>query len=60
MAGRGDDPTRSPDGFGTRAFPDPKRGAPKIMIETKSGEMELPMGPRKKNWDRFTWLLRQA
>lgn len=54
--GRGDDPTWSPDGFVTRAFPDPQRGGPKIMIETKSGEKELPIVPRRKNWGRFTWI----
>jgi len=54
--GRGDDPTWSPDGFVTRAFPDPERGGPKIMIETNSGEKELPIVPRKRNWGRFTWL----
>ena len=54
--GRGDDPTWSPDGFVTRAFPDRERGGPKIMIETKSGEKELPIVPRKRNWGRFTWL----
>lgn len=54
--GRGDDPTWSPDGFVTRAFPDPQRGGPKIMIETESGEKELPIVPRRKNWGRFTWL----
>jgi TolB protein len=53
--GRGDDPTWSPDGFVTRAFPDRDRGGPKIMIETESGEKELPIVPRKKNWGRFTW-----
>ena len=53
--GRGDDPTWSPDGFVTRAFPDPQRGGPKIMIETESGEKELPIVPRKRNWGRFTW-----
>jgi hypothetical protein len=26
------------------------------MIETKSGEKELPIVPRKRNWGRFTWL----
>ncbi len=57
--GRGDDPTWSPDGFVTRAFPDPKRGGPKIMIETKFGEKELPIVPRKTNWGRFTWLPRR-
>ena len=54
--GRGDDPTWSPDGYVTRAFPDPERGGPKIMIETNSGEKELPIVPRKRNWGRFTWL----
>jgi TolB protein len=54
--GRGDDPTWSPDGYITRAFPDPERGGPKIMIETSSGEKELPIVPRKRNWGRFTWL----
>jgi Tol biopolymer transport system component len=54
--GRGDDPTWSPDGFVTRAFPDPQRGGPKVMVETKSGEKELPIVPRKRNWGRFTWV----
>ena len=54
--GRGDDPTWSPDGYVTRAFPDPKRGGPKIMVDTESGEKELPIVPHKKNWGRFTWL----
>lgn len=54
--GRGDDPSWSPDGFVTRAFPDPKRGGPKVMIETKSGEKELPIVPPRRNWGRFTWL----
>lgn len=54
--GRGDDPTWSPDGFVTRAFPDPKRGGPKVMMRTQSGEKELPIVPPKKNWGRFTWL----
>ncbi len=54
--GRGDDPTWSPDGFVTRAFPDPQRGGPKVMVETQSGEKELPIVPRKKNWGRFAWL----
>ncbi|MDA8806298.1 hypothetical protein N9N55_03635 [Opitutales bacterium] len=54
--GRGDDPTWSPDGFVTRAFPDREHGGPKIMIETKLGEKELPIVPRKRNWGRFTWL----
>ena len=54
--GRGDDPTWSPNGFVTRAFPDPKRGGPKLMIETVSGEKELPIVPPRMNWGRFTWL----
>ncbi len=54
--GRGDDPTWSPDGFLARAFPDPNRGGPRIMIETEPGEKELPIVPPKRNWGRFTWL----
>jgi Tol biopolymer transport system component len=54
--GRGDDPTWSPDGYVTRAFPDPKRGGPKVMVETESGEKELPIVPRNQNWGRFAWL----
>ena len=54
--GRGDDPTWSPDGFVTRAFPDPKRGGVKVMVETKSGEKELQIVPPRRNWGRFTWL----
>ena len=54
--GRGDDPTWSHDGFVTRAFPDPKRGGPKVMIETESGEKELPIVPSRRNWGRFSWL----
>jgi len=38
----------SPDGFVTRAFPDPQRVGHKIMIETESGEKELPLVPHKK------------
>ena len=53
--GRGDDPTWSPDGFVTRAFPDPERGGPKVMIETRSGEKELPIVPQRANWGRFAW-----
>ena len=53
--GRGDDPTWSPDGFVTRAFPDQKSGSPKVMITTKSGEKELPIVPNQRNWGRFTW-----
>ena len=54
-AGRGDDPTWSPDGFVTRSFPDPKKGGPKIMIETKQGWKELPIVPPKTRYARFTW-----
>ena len=55
-AGRGDDPTWSPDGFVTRAFPDPKKGGPKIMVETKSGWEELPIVPPKTpRYGRFAW-----
>ena len=54
--GRGDDPTWSPDGFVTRAFPDPQRGGPKVMVQTDAGEKELSIVPRKQNWARFTWL----
>jgi len=54
--GRGDDPTWSPDGFVTRAFPDPKRGGPKVMVETGSGEKALPIVPRQRNWGRFAWM----
>ena len=46
--GRGDDSTLSLDGFVARAFPDPQRGGPKIMIETEPGEKELPLVPHKK------------
>ena len=53
--GSGDDPNWSPDGFVTRAFPDRDRGGPKIMIETETGEKELPIVPRQRNWGRFTW-----
>ncbi len=54
--GRGDDPTWSPDGFVTRAFPDSKRGGPNVVIETESGEKELSIVPARRNWGRFTWL----
>ena len=53
--GRGDDSTLSLDGFVARAFPDPQRGGPKIMIETEPGEKELPLVPHKKTYKRFTW-----
>ena len=58
--GRGDDPTWSPDGFVTRAFPDPVRGGPKIMVESAAGEKELPLVPRKRDWGRFTWMPKQV
>jgi len=58
--GRGDDPTWAPDGFVTRAFPDPQRGGPKIMIEIESGQKELPIVPRGRDWGRFTWVPQQA
>jgi len=54
--GPGDDPTWSPDGRVTRAFPDPRRGGPMIMIETETGEKEVPIVPPHRNWGRFTWL----
>jgi hypothetical protein len=55
-AGHGDDPTWSPDGFVTRAFPDPKKGGPKIMVETKSGWKELPiLPPKTPRYGRFAW-----
>lgn len=56
--GRGDDPTWSPDGFVTRAFPDPQRGGPKIMVTCESGEKELPIVPPRANWGRFAWIPR--
>jgi len=30
------------------------------VIETKSGEKELPIVPSRRNWGRFTWLPDQA
>lgn len=55
--GRGDDPTWSPDGFVTRAFPDPKKGGPKIMVKTKSGWDELPIVPPQiPGYGRFAWI----
>jgi len=54
--GRGDDPTWSPDGFVTRAFPDPKRGGPVVMVGSASGDKALPIVPPKRNWGRFTWI----
>lgn len=55
-AGPGDDPTWSPDGFVTRAFPDPKKGGPKIMVESKSRWKELPIvPPNTPHYGRFAW-----
>ena len=54
--GPGDDPTWSPDGFVTRAFPDPRRGGPMVVVETESGQKELPIVPPRKNWGRFCWV----
>ena len=45
--GRGDDPTWSPDGFVTRAYPEPKRGGPLVIVQTESGEKALPIVPPK-------------
>jgi len=59
-AGRGDDPTWSPDGFVTRAFPDRKKGGPKVMIETESVEKEFPIVPSRRSWGRFTWMPERA
>lgn len=58
--GRGDDPTWSPDGFVTRAFPEPKRGGPMVMVESTTGEKELPIVPERRNWGRFTWIPKVA
>ena len=55
-AGHGDNPNWSPDGFVTRAFPDPKRGGANIMIERKDGWKELPILPAKTSrYGRFAW-----
>ena len=54
--GKGDDPTWSPDGLVTRAFPDPKYNGPSIVLEKKSGPLRLPIVPPGKNWGRFTWV----
>lgn len=59
-AGRGDDPTWSPDGFVTRSFPDPQKGGPKIMVETKSGWEELPIVPPRVHYGRFSWIPQKA
>jgi hypothetical protein len=55
-SGRGDDPSWSPDGFVTRAFPDQKRGGPKIMIETNTEPKELPIIPPGRQFGRFAWI----
>jgi TolB protein len=56
LAGHGDDPNWSPDGFVTRAFPDSEKGHPEVMIETKDGWKELPIVPaRTGRYGRFTW-----
>lgn len=54
-AGRGDDPTWSPDGFVTRSFPDPSKGGPKVMLETEQGWKELDIVPPNTRYARFTW-----
>ena len=54
--GPGDDPTWSPDGFVTRAFPDPERGGPKVVVETVSGSKDLEIVPPRVNWGRFAWV----
>lgn len=56
QVGRGDDPTWSPDGFVTRAFPDPQRGGPVVMLQTARGEKMLPIVPPGRNWGRFCWI----
>ena len=59
-AGRGDDPTWSPDGFVTRAFPDPRRGGPIVRVESATGDKALPIVPPRRNWGRFTWLPQES
>jgi len=59
-AGRGDDPTWSPDGFVTRAFPDPQKGGPKITVETNRGWEDLPIVPAKTRYGRFAWVPKKA
>jgi Tol biopolymer transport system component len=54
--GPGDDPTWSPDGFVTRAFPDSSRGGPVVMARTSNGEKMLPIVPPGRNWGRFCWI----
>lgn len=56
ISGRGDDPTWSPNGFVTRAYPDQKRGGPKIMIETNTEPKELPLVPPRRQFGRFAWI----
>ena len=58
--GRGDDPTWSPDGFVTRAFPDPGRGGPLVMVESSTGDKPLSIVPPRRNWGRFTWVPMQT
>ena len=58
--GRGDDPTWSPDGFVTRAFPDPGRGGPLVMVESSTGDKPLSIVPPRRNWGRFTWVPLQS
>ncbi len=54
--GRGDDPTWSPDGFVTRAYPEPRRGGPLVMVGTKTAEKAMPIVPPRRNWGRFDWV----
>lgn len=54
--GHGDDPTWSPDGFVTRAFPDQKIGGPRVVVKTLSGEKDLTIVPHRRNWGRFAWI----
>jgi Tol biopolymer transport system component len=56
MAGHGDDPNWSPDGFLTRSFPDKSKGGAKVMVQTEDGWRELPIVPPKTlRYGRFTW-----
>ena len=56
MAGRGDDPNWSPDGFVTRSFPDTKRGGASVMIKGDTDWRELPIIPSgMTRYGRFTW-----
>lgn len=54
-AGRGDDPTWSPESEVTRAYPDQERGGPKVVLETEAGWKELPLVPPGSGFGRFTW-----